>query len=61
MDQLLPLTLVAAALLGGALLQALAAVDALYENFGADGVRNLMRNPERLTSVTAELDRRLGL
>jgi hypothetical protein len=40
---------------------ALAAVDALYENFGNDGVRNLMRNPERLPAVSAELDKRLGL
>ncbi|MSV35724.1 MAG: hypothetical protein EXQ47_09020 [Bryobacterales bacterium] len=40
---------------------ALAAVDALYENFGSDGVRNLMRSPERLTAISAELDKRLGL
>ena len=40
---------------------ALAAVDALYENFGSDGVRNLMRNPERLAAVSAELDKKLGL
>jgi hypothetical protein len=40
---------------------ALAAVDALYENFGNDGVRNLMHNPERLAAVSAELDQRLGL
>jgi len=40
---------------------ALAAVDALYDNFGTDGVRNLMRNPERLAAVSAELDKRLGL
>ena len=40
---------------------ALAAVEALYENFGSDGVRNLMRNPERLAAITAELDKRLGL
>lgn len=40
---------------------ALAAVDALYDNFGSDGVRNLMRNPERLPAVSAELDKRLGL
>lgn len=40
---------------------ALEAVDALYENFGTDGVRNLMRNPERLPAVSAELDKRLGL
>jgi hypothetical protein len=40
---------------------ALAAVDALYENFGNDGVRNLMRNPDRLPAISAELDKRLGL
>jgi hypothetical protein len=40
---------------------ALAAADALYENFGSDGVRNLMRNPERLAAISAELDKRLGL
>ena len=40
---------------------ALEAVDALYENFGTDGVRNLMRNPERLTVISTELDKRLGL
>jgi len=40
---------------------ALEAVDALYENFGSDGVRNLMRNPERLPAVSAALDKRLGL
>ena len=40
---------------------ALEAVDALFENFGNDGVRNLMRNPERLAVVSAELDKRLGL
>ncbi len=40
---------------------ALEAVDALYDNFGTDGVRNLMRNPERIAAVSAELDKRLGL
>jgi hypothetical protein len=40
---------------------ALAAVDALYENYGNDGVRNLMRNPERLPAISADLDKRLGL
>ena len=40
---------------------ALEAVDALYDNFGTDGVRNLMRSPERLPAVSAELDKRLGL
>jgi tetratricopeptide (TPR) repeat protein len=40
---------------------ALAAVDALYQNYGSDGVRTLMRNPDRLPSVSAALDKSLGL
>ena len=40
---------------------ALAAADALYENYAAYGIPNLLRNPSRLPQVTAELDRRLGL
>jgi hypothetical protein len=40
---------------------ALAAVDVLFDRFGADGVRNLMRNPERLQQISAELDKELGL
>ncbi|HWZ33788.1 MAG TPA: hypothetical protein VNX18_20755 [Bryobacteraceae bacterium] len=39
----------------------LAAVEALYDNFHADGVGNLLRSPERLAGITAELDKRLGL
>jgi hypothetical protein len=39
----------------------LAAVELLWKDSGDDGVRNLLRNPERLPQVTAELDRRLGL
>jgi hypothetical protein len=39
---------------------ALAAVDTLYESSHSDGVRNLLRNPERLPSITAELDQRLS-
>jgi hypothetical protein len=39
----------------------LAAVELLYENYGRDGVRNLVRNPDRLEAVTADLNRRLGL
>ena len=40
---------------------ALAAVDALYESYGSDGVRTLMRDPDRLPVVSAALDKRLGL
>jgi len=39
----------------------LAAVDLLWQDSGDDGVRNLLRNPERLPQVAADLDRRLGL
>jgi hypothetical protein len=39
----------------------LAAVELLWKDSGDDGVRNLLRNPERLPQVTAELDRKLGL
>lgn len=39
----------------------LAAVELLWKDSGEDGVRNLLRNPERLPQVTAELDRKLGL
>ena len=40
--------------------QALSAVDLLYRNYGADGVRNLLADPEKVASVVPELDRRLG-
>jgi hypothetical protein len=39
----------------------LEAVELLYQGVGMDGVRNLLRSPERLGSITADLDRRLGL
>ncbi len=39
---------------------ALAGVETYYENF-PDGIGNLLRNPDKLASVTADLDRRLGL
>jgi hypothetical protein len=40
---------------------ALAAVEQLWQDSGDDGIRNLLRNPERLPQVTAELNRKLGL
>jgi len=40
---------------------ALAAADLMYENYGSDGVRNLMRNPERLAAISVYLDKQLGL
>ncbi|HLX45542.1 MAG TPA: hypothetical protein VKR43_18985 [Bryobacteraceae bacterium] len=39
----------------------LAAVELLYENYAKDGVGNLIRNPQRLAQITADLDKRLGL
>ena len=39
----------------------LAAVELLWLDSGDDGIRNLLRNPDRLPQVTAELDRKLGL
>lgn len=39
---------------------ALEAVTALYENYHSDGVRSLMRNPERLPAITADLEKRLA-
>ena len=35
------------------------AANLLYESYGADGVRNLLHNPNMLDQVTADLDRRL--
>jgi hypothetical protein len=40
---------------------ALAAADALYDNYAEYGIANLLRDPERLPQVAAELDRKLGL
>lgn len=40
---------------------ALRAVEVFEQEFGGYGLRNLLRNPERLPQITAELDRRLGL
>jgi hypothetical protein len=40
---------------------ALAAVEVFYENNGSDAIRNLMRNPERISEVSSELDKSLGL
>jgi hypothetical protein len=37
------------------------AIELFYRDHGADGVRNLLRNPDRLAAVTAELDKQLGL
>ncbi len=39
---------------------ALEAVDVLYENYHDYGVRNLMKNPERLADITADLEKKLA-
>lgn len=39
----------------------LAAVEMFYESYAGYGVRNLVNNPEKLASITTDLDRRLGL
>jgi hypothetical protein len=36
-----------------------AAAEHLYTAYGTDGVRSLLQSPERLSGVTADLDRRL--
>jgi tetratricopeptide (TPR) repeat protein len=40
---------------------ALAAVDSLYENYAAYGIRNILNNPSSLDQITADLDKKLGL
>ena len=40
---------------------ALAAADALYENYSAYGIRNVLGNPQSLVQITADLDKKLGL
>jgi hypothetical protein len=40
--------------------EALIAVNLLMKDFGNDGVRNLLRNPERIPTISAELDKRLA-
>jgi hypothetical protein len=40
---------------------ALRAVEIFNQDFSSYGLRNLLRNPEKLPSYTAEIDRRLGL
>jgi hypothetical protein len=38
----------------------LAAVELWWQESGEDGVRSLLRNPDRMPQLTAELDRKLG-
>jgi hypothetical protein len=40
---------------------ALAAADALYDDYASYGIRNILSNPERLPQITADLDAKLGL
>ncbi len=40
---------------------ALAAADALYDNYASYGIRNVLNNPDNLTQIAADLDKRLGL
>lgn len=40
---------------------ALAAADALYDNYASYGIRNILANPETLPRITANLDSKLGL
>jgi tetratricopeptide (TPR) repeat protein len=40
---------------------ALAAADALYDNYARYGIRNILANPESLPRITADLDSKLGL
>src|ERR1700722_7328341 len=40
---------------------ALAAADALYDNYASYGIRNILVNPETLPRITADLDAKLGL
>ena len=39
---------------------ALAAADALYDNYANYGIRNVLRNPDSLPRITADLDQKLG-
>jgi tetratricopeptide (TPR) repeat protein len=40
---------------------ALAAADALFDNYSSYGIRNVLSNPDMLPRVTADLDSKLGL
>ncbi len=39
----------------------LEAVEAFYANYASFGIRNLLNNPGKLASITADLDKKLGL
>jgi hypothetical protein len=39
----------------------LAAIEMFYQSYAAYGIRNLVNNPRKLSEITADLDKRLGL
>ncbi len=39
----------------------LAAVEVFYQDWASYGIRNLVNNPQKLATITADLDKRLGL
>ena len=39
---------------------ALAAADALYDNYASYGIRNVLNNPDNLRQIAVELDKKLG-
>jgi hypothetical protein len=39
----------------------LAAIEMFYQSYAAYGIRNLVNNPQKLTEITLDLDKRLGL
>jgi hypothetical protein len=41
--------------------ESLEAIEMFYENYAQFGIANLLRNPDRLASIAADLDKRLGL
>jgi hypothetical protein len=45
----------------GAYAIALRAIEIFNQDFASYGLRNLLRNPDKLPQITAELDRKLGL
>lgn len=40
---------------------ALDGIETFYENYAGYGIANLLRNPDKLAAITADLDKRLGL
>jgi hypothetical protein len=40
---------------------ALAATDLLFESYTADGIRDILKNPESISQIASQLDKKLGL